>query len=366
MGLRAPLNILHGPRGPWIVFLHPWTETHRKVREAQGISENAPLWSEGKTLQGISTPRALDLVNLAFQCTKRRRGDLSDDAIEASLFVDVSQSAQRHPWVCGGPLRTTNTSTLLFSYSRRRLLSGAEHLALLGFAHPITSNLTSTQLHSLAGEAMSVPQIGACLAEKSQQPRTCNSFREWSKRPPKLGVCKGGLGTGLHGLWRVDYEEGCCSPVIVSPRLWEARGYTVARHGMLLCGTSPSESSLWYVYPACACLSSMWHELLRVSPKNVRTVARWPNTRLVAACSQAASTGVLGQACWCFLVCQSASKAICGMWAKGVCALEPLKCYWGWCLWKKEGRAGLDKSTQQVGPSLCYEVLTSCKSCELA
>ena len=137
-----------------------WQEAHKKLRIADHIPETAPEWSSGKRLLGVSPGRTMDLVNLSFQSTSLRRADLTASQIEADLIVDVSQSAGRRPWTsAGGVLRCLSTSSTLFSFRKRRTLTGLEHLALLGFVGVNGNGLTQSQLRNLAGEAMSLPQI---------------------------------------------------------------------------------------------------------------------------------------------------------------------------------------------------------------
>eukprot|EP00971_Amphidinium_carterae_P348678 6490622-Amphidinium_carterae.1 len=142
---------------------HSWVEKNAKVRQKDGVPTDAPRWTNGKTLRGVDGPRVFDLLDLAFQSARVKRSDLSEQAVEDMLICDTSQSGARRPWMLGGCLRNLNTSSVLFSYSKRRVLTGYEHLQLLGFVAPEVSGLTDHQLRSLSGEAMSLPQGSARL-----------------------------------------------------------------------------------------------------------------------------------------------------------------------------------------------------------
>ncbi len=83
-----------------------------------------------------------------------------------NTLVDISQNHGRRPLSNAmGVAHTLTTSSKLYSYDQRRLLTGVEHLFLQGYPYDVEvpSNLTDTDLRTLAGEGIALPCLGLII-----------------------------------------------------------------------------------------------------------------------------------------------------------------------------------------------------------
>ena len=129
----------------------------------------------------------MDTINVCFWKLKRDNPLLSDKELVKDSFVDVSQCVSRLR-VRRNEIPTYTTSTLLYSYGKDTLLSGATHLRMLGWP---AQNMPAARfedglLRDLGGDAFSVPICtlvhGACAL---------NPKAVWWRRPRSVGVAAG-------------------------------------------------------------------------------------------------------------------------------------------------------------------------------
>ncbi|CAE7264645.1 sinIM, partial [Symbiodinium natans] len=106
-----------------------------------------------------ATEKMVQQLDIIYERAQHQGLDLS------FLLADLSQQVSRGAWRDDGYVPTLTTASLLYSYSHHRALLGEECLKLNGF--PVDElNLdahTQQELIFLAGNAMSVPVIGAVI-----------------------------------------------------------------------------------------------------------------------------------------------------------------------------------------------------------
>ena len=148
-----------------------WVDKHKSTKRALGI-ESAAKWSElpSNSLAPILAylpARERDILDMAHALALRSvaPGTRESEALDG-VIVDISQCGSRRPWTLTGKMRTLTSSSCLWSFRKGRLLSPVEHLLVMGFgaaAGKGATRLSDGAVQDLAGEAMSVQCIGACL-----------------------------------------------------------------------------------------------------------------------------------------------------------------------------------------------------------
>ena len=111
--------------------------------------------------------RERDILDMAHALALKNAppGTREKEALDG-VICDISQCGSRRPWTLTGKMRTITSSSCLWSFRKARLLTPTEHLVIMGFgaaaakASPI---LSDGALQDLAGEAMAVQCVGACL-----------------------------------------------------------------------------------------------------------------------------------------------------------------------------------------------------------
>ena len=119
-------------------------------------------------LGSLGNKWVMDLLDCAvLQAAKRAR--CSVKSVQPQLketLMDVSQSHSRRPLPGEDSTnRCLTTSSRLYSFAQRRMLTGTEHLLLQGYSLPISlpEGLTQADLRSFAGEGISLPCLATVL-----------------------------------------------------------------------------------------------------------------------------------------------------------------------------------------------------------
>ena len=130
-----------------------WQAEHRAFRQKHGLGTECP-WTSVKPVRGLYSKRARDCVDI---CAGLNPAVFQEDT---DMVVDVSQTVSRCRWTVGAPTLTTSAS--LFLYREARLLTGIEHMMLMGFNPQVAKpKVADSNLKNLAGEAMAVPVISS-------------------------------------------------------------------------------------------------------------------------------------------------------------------------------------------------------------
>ena len=142
-----------------------WCNKHQLYKEENGIETVEP-WCAGKILHGLppDSQRVIDLLNVVWTHVKMTNTEETMSTLAQDMFIDTSQCISRRAWTTKGKLSSLNTSSCIFSFGLQRVLLPEEYFLLLGFQQPETAGISATAMRSLSGEAMSLPQIGVCIA----------------------------------------------------------------------------------------------------------------------------------------------------------------------------------------------------------
>jgi len=138
-----------------------WMARHRLLRTSMGLDDVHPATEGGRGWTCFLGPRAKDVLDLA---AAKAGKDLGRPAECSRLVSEISRGAG----YCGTMDSLTPCvvpTGRLWVFSRWRWMIGLEKLALQGFAPDSLdlSCLTEAEIEMLAGNAMSVPVIGAFL-----------------------------------------------------------------------------------------------------------------------------------------------------------------------------------------------------------
>ena len=135
-----------------------WKTKHSRLRQEAGVS-SSPItrWSDHALLLGITTDRARDLLDIAFQIHQMTAGE----SVKCRLLCDVSQDAHRRLW--SNHFRSLVKASTYYSFALDRCVFAEEHLRALGFPHLDLEGFSEHCLRDLAGEAMSAPAVGTVL-----------------------------------------------------------------------------------------------------------------------------------------------------------------------------------------------------------
>ena len=134
---------------------------HARTLENAGIVLGADRWSNTHALHGVpKAERYTSLIDIAWELHKKRVGRDDDNA----LFCDISQNLERLPF--SPHCRALTRSSLIYSFRFDRVLTGKDHLSLLGFKPARFSNLDELSQKvqkDLAGDAMSPASVGFAM-----------------------------------------------------------------------------------------------------------------------------------------------------------------------------------------------------------
>ena len=145
---------------------------HEQLRKKWKIDSSGRRWSQEKPIRGSGqTERLTDCIDLCWQYVSQQGAFNSTDEV----LLDVSQDLERRPWATNR-FPTMTRSTEFFSFTRQRVLAGAEYLQVLGFDVSASGlkldKLSQHQLKDLAGDCMAPPSIAltslACIAAMRQ------------------------------------------------------------------------------------------------------------------------------------------------------------------------------------------------------
>ena len=123
-----------------------WRDKHKEMWKGVAAAEK---WSAKHDLRGVKTPRAVDVIDLAYAHQPH-----------LPLFADLSQAGPRRPWA--PHLRSMVAASCYYSFARDRIVLPREHLALLGFPASVKVDMpgmSDGKLRQLAGEGMGLPCI---------------------------------------------------------------------------------------------------------------------------------------------------------------------------------------------------------------
>ena len=158
-----------------------WKRHSSTTRTHLGLPKNSSHWTsrDGVHLHGISpnSKRQIDLINAAFEV---RRNSLPPatpvETIIADLYVNVSQSISTKPWA--RQVGTLTTSSQWYHFGNDVCLSGMDHMVIQGWPRRFLYGTDQAHLHTLAGEATSMPVI--CMLELLMW---ANPWGSWHERP---------------------------------------------------------------------------------------------------------------------------------------------------------------------------------------
>lgn len=115
-------------------------------------------------LQCKPPKRTLDLIDCSVieVCKKARKSMSSADRLLKNHLLDISQNHDRKPMSVPPAARALTTSSRLFFFDEKRILSAEEHLRLQGYEGEFesTAGVTSSDVRKFAGEGIALP----CLA----------------------------------------------------------------------------------------------------------------------------------------------------------------------------------------------------------
>ncbi len=144
-------------------------ERKRWVKQSEDMRADLPPslqktkpWTDSACLQGITTDRQRELLDLAYLTTMMSKQDSDGGlpakaSVTAGLVCDVSQAICRKPW---GPPRTWCCSSQVYSFEKDRMLLPEEGLRLLGFATSgWTDGMAPSEVQDFCGMAMAVPSV---------------------------------------------------------------------------------------------------------------------------------------------------------------------------------------------------------------
>ena len=116
----------------------------------------------------VGCKRSLDLLDCSvISAAKKARKTVTGVQCElADKLIDISQSHERRP-LPGGTNRCLTTSSRLFWFQQRRLLTGIEHMLLQGYTLPmitaVPKTVSNNDLKDIAGEGIALPCLGSIV-----------------------------------------------------------------------------------------------------------------------------------------------------------------------------------------------------------
>lgn len=158
-----------------VAELRKWREDSVDKRSEHHLP-SGPSWSvrPGVRLHGVpKLDRVVDCIDVCYSIVRKQHPEDSREAIVKNLWCNPGQGVKRFP--ASRSLPTLATSTLLYSYEKDRLLSGAAHMQLLGWPLPLLpqGTFSEAEYRHLAGNGFSAPvaaMIGAILYSNPRAP----------------------------------------------------------------------------------------------------------------------------------------------------------------------------------------------------
>ena len=111
--------------------------------------------------------RTLDLLDCAVLqvCKKARQNMSSADGLLKNHLLDISQNHDRKPLSVPPAARTLTTSSRLFYFDEKRVLSSEDHMRLQGYEGELVSpkGVTPNDVRKFAGEGIALPCLAAVV-----------------------------------------------------------------------------------------------------------------------------------------------------------------------------------------------------------
>ena len=153
-----------------------WRVDSAKWRSELGVNDDYHPYSASLDLKkagllGKSNKRTLDLLDCGFLqvCKRHKKSPQHAGSVLRNYLMDVSQGHCRRA-ISGsdGIARCLFTSSRIFCFEQRRLLTPKEHFMLQGFERDVqlpegSEGLSSTDARRMAGEGMGLPCIATLL-----------------------------------------------------------------------------------------------------------------------------------------------------------------------------------------------------------
>ena len=92
--------------------------------------------------------------------------------LRKDVWVDLSQGVARRPWKMSPHLFRTTTCN--YSYEYDRVLTGKQHMVLMGWPAHVLADFADSKVKKLAGECYSLP-----IATALDYILYCNPWGEW-------------------------------------------------------------------------------------------------------------------------------------------------------------------------------------------
>jgi len=136
-----------------------WKTDSGKIHAAEGIPKRSQQWTAdpAHALHGVpDLPRLRDLLDTCYAIAQKSKPGHTKADVARSLYCDVSQSIARRPWA--NTLRTATQNSCFYAFEFDRVISGAEHLRLLGWSSRrlTAGSLTDRDFRSVSGESFSL------------------------------------------------------------------------------------------------------------------------------------------------------------------------------------------------------------------